>query len=72
EGVKQEDDGGLDLLGNDAAAEQAWRQRRLMPGAATSDADFTGLFRQLADMNTVFQTHGQPEPIDASDTITDM
>ncbi|CAJ1439678.1 unnamed protein product, partial [Effrenium voratum] len=75
EGVKKEDDDGLDLFGNDAAAEQAWRklrQRRLMPGAATSDADFTGLFRQLADMNTVFQTHGQPEPIDASDTITEM
>ena len=55
----------------DAVADQQWgrlRARRALPGAATSQTDFTSLFDNLHNTNKDFQTM-DAEPVDSSDTI---
>lgn len=44
------------------------KQRRLMPGASTSEADFQSMFAELAACNDTFQEVAE-EPVDTSDTI---
>ena len=63
--VKEEDPADVPMEGDSF---EKLKQRRLMPGASTSEADFQSLFAELAARNDTFQETAE-EPVDTSDTI---
>eukprot|EP00435_Cladocopium_sp_Y103_P030280 s3264_g7.t1 len=66
--AKEEANADMDIVPLEDAAFDKLRQRRLWPGAETSDADFLAMFSSLELGNADFQEMPS-EPVDTSDTI---